>query len=420
MSRIAVLSHPKSQYDVLHTMAHDYFMALRGLQNHVDFIETKGKSGEEILHEIVKLRPDYTFAINLFIGEESLFIPHGIPQVHLNVDILTHAPETTLDRSGEVLLFIDKDSSALVQDTYKKNALWFPHGISKKMLEACKKIPYIPLTDRPYEVSFIGSFQNPKDSLLLLKNFLSKENCDRILSLVHLLLEDDAFPFLQTVLHEIQSFNVCNNVLEEWNLMNLIETYARNLDRMNLIKALSEHTIHVFSSQESAQELQKSFDTSNCVFHKNIPFSEVPRICCQSTAIINSHPTLRLSLHERFLLSLASGALILTKKNPGIPKASSIFPQVIPYSQSTLQFLSENIEKRKRMIVDKDSALSYLEAEHSYEKRLSDFLPEIEKRVHVMQESYASNPFYQLLDATPAETKNCTLLSEQTEEQLDV
>ena len=72
--------------------------------------------------------------------------------------------------------------------------------------------------------------------------------------------------------------------------------------------------------------------------------------------------------------------------------------RVVEYTSSALEDLVPQLQEAENRRVDQEKILAWLETEHSWDARLSQHLPEIEKSVAKLHADWEENPFWRMLE----------------------
>ena len=403
MRSVTLLHHAASKYGVLGQMTQDLCAALKRVQISSVVRNLEEERPADLLPELEKDDPDCTWAINIIIGESLFYYPLGIPHVCLSVDAVTYSHEAAFTQPHLVSLFADKTSCDLFSRCSENPVQYFPHAIAKETLDAVREAPLIPLQDRPFDVTLIGSLIDHDAEREFWNTIFSTSDVNAFISLAERALDDARFEFLVEALTYIEQTPRVKEVLKAkdlspFSVVNSIERYARGLDRERLLQALQERDVHIFTLEEEAIRWAKKDSAKRCHFHPPVPFSEVINVCRMSKVVLQSVPTIRNGYHERLFLALASGAVTLV--NAGLPLPAWLMKsgRVLEYESFSLDGLLSSISEVEKRPFDSKKILSWLEEEHSWDARLRQHLPQIEKSVKKLHELWESNPFWQLMN----------------------
>ncbi len=403
MRKVVLFLHPTSKYGVLGQMIHELQAAFERLGIQAVIREFLNASPAELTEQVRQDNPDCTWGINTFVDEHCFFFPLGIPHVRLGVDAVTYSDQETFSQQSTVSLFVDKTSCDLFS-VYSDNPVhWFPHGIAKEVIDYMRSSPIIPMKDRPYDVSLIGSFLDHRRAKTVWEDLFAPSDVIEFVSIAERSLEDPSVLLLAEALAYIEETPSVREVIEKtelssFALANHIERYARGLDRERLLLGLKGVTVNIFTETEDAALWSKEEAARGCTFHPPVPFQQVADICRMSKVVINSIPHIRKGYHERLFLSLASGAVTLTGKGVRLPAWVEKAGRVVGYTSNALEDLEHQLQEAQRRHYDPDLILPWLETEHSWDARLEQHLPEIDESVEKLRAKWEQNPFWRMVE----------------------
>ena len=353
MQRIALIRNKVSKYGVLGAMTDSLASAFTRLG-----IEVSVYDPDTAFEKICDSLPDCTWGINVFLGEDVFFRPFGIPHVNLSVDTLLYSPASALNAPHSTKLFVDNSSCEIMKSLGSEKTLWFPHAIARETID---EIRPLPLNERPYDVSLIGSYF-PK----------GEEIPPPLSKLIEQGLESLSFPFLQRAIEAVKTsapLKLC-----------ALEIALRRADRERIIKVLRGRQIHIFTGIEDAATWAKEEPDQHYSFHPPADFREAAKLCCLSKVVINSSPHLRPGYHERLFLSLASGAITLVERGR-LPSWLVEEGRVVEYDSASLESVPGRLIEAQRRPYNREKVLTWLSSEHTWDARLQNLLPKIERLI---------------------------------------
>jgi spore maturation protein CgeB len=403
MQSVVLFLHPSSKFGVLGQMCQDLKSAFerKGVRA---VIREFGTGDPSILIEQVRQdNPDCTWSFNTIVDERWFYYPLGIPHVDLSVDSVTYSSPATFTQPSVVSLFVDKVSCDLFS-TYSDNPVyWFPHGISLDTIDRVRSSKEVQLQDRPLEAVLIGSFIDYRGEKRAWDVLFDSSDVSAFVSMAEKALEDPSFLLLEKSLDYMQHTPSVKQLLEArelapFLLANSIERYARGLDRERILLALKGRDVHIFTGKEDAAVWATEESAKNCIFHDPVPFNEVMNVCAMSKVVINSIPHIRKGFHERIFLSLASGAVTLFSRGPAFPSWVGKEARVVDYTSDSLQDLPVRLHDAESRPYEREKILQWLIADHSWDARLKQHLPEIEKSIADLRTAWENNPFWHALE----------------------
>jgi hypothetical protein len=403
MRTVVLFLHPSSKFGVLGQMMRDLKTAFERAGTRAVLMEFQGEDPSELIERVRKENPDCTWSINTYVDERWFYYPFGIPHVDLSVDSVTYSSPATFFQPSVVSLFVDKTSCDLFSDYSDNPVRWFPHGISLEIIDQVRSSRQIPLKSRQYDVTLIGSFLDHRGEKRCWDILFTPSDVEAFISLAERSLDDTSFLLLSASLSYMEQTPSVKEVFERrglspFFLANSIERYARGLDRERLLRALKGRSVHIFTEAEDSALWSKEEEAKGCVFHPPVPFKEVVNICLMSKAVINSIPHIRKGYHERLFLSLASGAVTLVRKGLELPSWLLETGRIVEYTSSFLGNLVPQLRDAENRHYEPEKILPWLQGEHSWDARLTQHTPEIEKSLAKIHADWEKNPFWNVLD----------------------
>lgn len=388
MRKVVLFPHPKSPFGVLYEMTEELQKAFHRQGMEAVLIDIANSTPESVLEAVRSENPDCTFSINLFVDEEWF----GIPHVYLGVDGFTHHHSGLLSSPHTIPLFVDKETADLFTKKGASPAIWVPHAISKETLAGMRD-KQTPWSKRPYDVVFVGSFIDHEQELVLWNSFLNPSDVQALQNLAEKALDDPSIPFFPEALSMIEESPSIRKAMRERDisqndLVNSVENYMRGCDRERVVKAMKGRKVHFFTTADSAIALANSPSYKGCIFHSAVPFHEVLSICSQAKVVINSSPSIRKGYHERLLLGLAAGAIVVTSASVVLPLWLEESGAVVSYTTSTLLSVAERLSLAERHPRPVEKIIKWIEQYHTWDARLAEHLPAIGKRVQIAHETW--------------------------------
>jgi hypothetical protein len=393
MNKVLVVQNSASKYGVLGSMTEALQAALeqRGVQT---LLYRAGDLWtEELARGCGLTPPDCSWSINIFVGPDCWYGPAGIPHVNLSVDSWTYCHPQAISASHLVSLFVDKTSRDSFLAHGGQRAYWFPHAIASTMIDRVRHLPSIPLQDRPLDVVVVGSYLDHRAIKSTWEERFAPAHVAQFVDIAERSLIDPSCIPIEEVLQFILRTPQLQAELKEHqlspaDLANTIETYARGLDRERLLKSFPGRKIQIYTDPNDALLWSATEEGQHCLFMPPVPFDEVIDICRQAKVVVNSAPHIRIGFHERLFLSLASGAVTVVGKGR-LPPWLVAEARIAEYD-GTMEGLLLKVEMAERRPFDKERILSWLEAEHTWQARLNQLLPQIERDVHTLHERWES------------------------------
>lgn len=301
--KICVIEPEGSQYDVLNHFSKSLSRALSSQGVEIVTVPATFIQDKKFLNGF-----DCTLSFNLVLMRNGVNLWDQIqfPHICLTVD--------------SVDFFIDYGTSPYCIVTVRDKAFYrmFKHLHYDKVMLMYHAVDANLTPDwerpRPYPVVYLGSYfdgsyvedmekQLPEWVLKLVDQAVDKT------------LSDDCTPYHAAFLEackEAQIPPVELAFLPHTDLMHLIEYKIRQKDRLNLIRSIKKHEVHIFGSGDWEGAFK---DQPNVIIHPEVNFEEALEICRSAKIVLSSSPNSKERGHERVFYAYGCGACPLTGQN---------------------------------------------------------------------------------------------------------
>ncbi len=375
---IAFLRNKRSPQGVLESFSEGLEEAFSRLGVRVKAFDYEEFESGTCIEAIRAMKPNCTIGFNILLPEDSpLDVPHYAPLC----DSATYYPELRLT-NHLIASFMEQDSFGFYKRLGVEKIFFLPHALSRDFFsrDLHKK--------RDYDVVLPGSFVNPDAISTVWKDILSPSSYKQMVDLAEEVLASPHLSHLQAftqLVEERGAFEkeLLDKKLDFFSQINMLEVYIRNVDRLRLVQNIKEHTIHIFCPKPMVSAWQKAVGgKKNVEFHEAVSFTELADVFSRSKLVINSIPTIKRGLHERFLLALSQGASVLTNENIFItnqffaPKA--ILNTLSPHYQALDAKIASAFADEEARIAEVVSTHPTIKQEHTWDARaksLMEILP---------------------------------------------
>lgn len=314
VKKIALFAPVKSQYGVMHRFTEELAQAFtrQGVQCRILHAQ-RDKPGE-FIDDLLNDRPDCTLSFNgLLPDEEGHFLADmlKLPHIACLIDSPNHFFELAKSKYT-IITSIDRDFCEFFHGLHCPNVLFLPHAVDKDLTPS--------LSDKKiYEVMMLGSFTDYAAIRSQWKKKYSPSLCKVMDHAAEITLSEPKISYIQAfVLALDQALKDSQPIdpvtLNLPDIFDEIESYVRGKDRIELVKAIKDTTIHVVGTDNTEVNWKKFLGTdgSHIVTHKAVSYEESLKLMKQSKIILNSSPCYKNGAHERIFNGLACGAAVIT------------------------------------------------------------------------------------------------------------
>ncbi len=378
LTSIAFLRNKRSPQGVLESFSEGLEEAFSRLGVNVEAFDYEDFENGSAVDAIKAMRPNCTIGFNILLPEDSpLDVPHYAPLC----DSATYYPELRLT-NHLIASFMEQDSFGFYKRLGVEKIFFLPHAISRDFFsrDLHKK--------REFDVVLPGSFVSPDAISKVWKEELSASSYKIMVDLAEEVLASPHVSHLLAFSQKVEERGafekeLLDKKLDFFSQLNMLEVYIRNTDRLRLVQNINEHTVHIFCPKPFISAWQKALgDKKNVQYHDAVPFTDLADIFSRSRLVINSIPTIKRGLHERFLLALSQGASVLTNENIFItnqffaPKA--ILNVLAPSYRELDAKIHEAFANEEARLGEVQSTHSTIKQEHTWDARakaLVEILP---------------------------------------------
>lgn len=258
--------------------------------------------------------PDCTLSFNgLLPDEQGRFFCDRIkiPHVACLIDsptqylVLASSPYT-------IIVCSDKFSCEFFKGLKCENVFFMPHAVEKELMYREDQ------GRRVYDITMLSSGIDYEAIAESWPQKYPKVVCDAIYDAIGTVLSDQETSciqaFIQSMDRHMADTKIGPGIYNYPEIMDQIEMYAKGRDRVELIRAIQDSSVHLFGS---GIPIWKKYlgDKTNVTFHEAVNFEKAIEIMKQSKIVLNSCVWLKDGTHERILTGLVCGALVLTNDN---------------------------------------------------------------------------------------------------------
>lgn len=245
---------------------------------------------------------------------------------------------------------------------------------------------------RPYPIVYLGSYFDDtyvEETVKLLPIWSLKVidlTVDKVLS-------DDHTPY------HVAFLEVCKKAgvppaelasLPHTRVLHLVEYMIRQKDRLNLIRGIRKHEVHVFGSGDWKTAFK---DQPNVIIHPEVPFDEALEICRSAKIVLSSSPNSKEGGHERVFYAYGCGACPMTGQNLFFKEYYRDHESILFYSKydeiddKLTPYLQD--EKLRQDLVKKGWEITL--QNHTWDKRAQEIILQAPPIIEKMKQ-WISNP----------------------------
>lgn len=319
LKSICIFTHPHTQYGVLAAFSNELANALNRQGIRCRVLTAQHDNPRLFLDQIFDEAPDVTLSFNGLLpdGEGRFFCDMiNIPHVSFLVD----SPNrflTLVASPLSIITCIDPSFCKIFTDFGFANSFFLPHGIDKNLSPPLEE-------DRIYDVVMLATCIDYQKIRQGWSQKYDTPLCQVLEEAVADTLSGKSPSYLQAFSDaldkQVKGANPINTLeLPYEELLDDLEFYIRGLDRIELLKAIKDTTVHIFGSDdELLGDWEKALgpDHPSLILHPAVPYEEALELMKKAKIVLNSSPTR--SSHERIFAGLACGAAVLTNDNPYI------------------------------------------------------------------------------------------------------
>lgn len=315
----------------------------------------------EVLDQIKKFDPDMLSTFHSSIPDEKhrfWFDLLDPPHLTFAVDPILYFRDL-LAHPKSFLTCVDRHDCEIMRDFGFSNGIFLPHAVEKDLT-------FDPKSDRPYEVTFLGTCVDYEFIRRDWQQRLSSQLCAVLEQGVGIMEADD------TISLDIALKKAC--AAEHFDLADLdeeiglqcfkyLDKFTRGKDRVDLIRAITDMPVHIFGvlDREMGNQGWEHYvgKQSNVTIHPAVTYEEAMQIMKQSKIVLNSMPFFRDGSHERIFTGLACGCLPLTSESKFLREEFKDGEELLFYragrKNEVGKYLKEWLgdEKKRRIAVEK-------------------------------------------------------------------
>lgn len=354
----------------------------KGVETHI-LSWSHGPFPEELVEEVRKLKPTLTASFHqLPEQEDGKYFWDRLHMNHWSILVDPVFYDLELMRSANsIISCVDKGDCELLQSYHFTRNFFFPHAVDKNLLS-------ITNDDRPIDVLFLGTCYDPEHLYKYWEKNYSKNILNVLEDAVTKVLTETNTTFVRALLLSLVTSGIDPKEVEFDRLANYVDMYSRGIDRLNLIRSITDVPVHVYGDKCWREEqpiedwnfyLSKQ---ANVTVHPPVSFTEGLKLLQRSKICLNSMPFFKQGTHERVFSAIACGALPLTNLNPYLENEFRN-DEILFYQSNSLKSVNHQIQEtlmdsqaRSKKIVEGQAVLLN---NHTWDQRVDTLLHDLNK-----------------------------------------
>lgn len=347
-------------------------MIRAGIESRIyDVAETKNY--ENLVESIQEFQPDFTLSFNSSLPLlDNIYLWDRLKIPHLSILLDPSLYSVNLINSPySIISCVDHfDCYGLSTQNFDR-VFFMPHAIERDLFEK-------ETLNKEYDIVFIGSYYDYKTLRKNWENELSEEESLIILKAVEMILSQKEISLQVALMRMWKESKLPQEGINFLKLFTYIDKYSRGLARVNLIKSIKNHTIHIFGApiENDLPSVMNWEDVlqsqSNVVIHKSITYSESLEILRKSKISLNSSPHFKDGSHERIFSSFAANALTITNETLYTDREFPNEKRIVYSNDSEIEskidfFLKNDMERQRLVLKYKEIILK----NHTWDNRVS-------------------------------------------------
>ena len=334
---LAVLIATKSQYQVLDHFAEKLHEAL--LRCHVRSTLCPLDSGG--LHYLLKDLPTATLQFNgaLTHNDTGLRICDllEIPHLLLALDPI-YRFWGVLGNPRIYLASDDRNYVTWLKHRGIERTFFFPHGVERELAEEKRE-------EKKYPIAYLASWIDCEGLRDQWKENFDAQVVDVMEAVIAEATKKDYFSVFEELYPQLPA-NVRFRYFSGDEILIAIEVYLKGKYRLELLKAMQPHQVHLFGNGLETLPWGRYFseeEQERLILHGQVSYKEALLVTKQSQILLHSGLPHKDGGHERVFTAPLCSSLIVTQKNPFLEETFEDEKSLIFYDQQQLEGLGERL-----------------------------------------------------------------------------
>lgn len=333
-----------------------------------------GPLPEELVDQIVRINPDLTATFHQLPEQSNkgyFWDKIKIPHLTMLLDPVFYDIEL-IKSPYSFISCVDINDCEFLRSLHFERTFFFPHAVEKELIQDYGH-------DRPIDVIMLGTCYDPDHLYDYWKKNYSSEILEVLEDAVVRVLDDNKTTFFRALLQSLTLHGICPKDIEFDELAYEVDCYSRGIERILLIRSISDAHIHIFGGkcwreQKPIEDWSYYFaNQANITLHPPVNYFEALNLLKKSKICLNSMPFFKCGTHERIFASLACGAVPFTKNNQYLNQHFSDGNNLLFYSSfdevnKKIHHFLEN-EKERVLIVKQGQEI--VKKHHTWDTRVN-------------------------------------------------
>lgn len=390
----------QSFYDLKNAWTQELCQALerRGIETSIIDIPS-GALNKNHLEHILATRPDLTCTFSTLLPfSHNVLLCDFLKIPHLTLLAEPAIYSLHLSRSPySIVGCVDYFDCELFHNAHTERVFFFPHAVRTELLLE-------PPVEKIYDAVFIGSCYDPAEVRNAWPNLYPSEVIAVLDKATALVLSDDHTSFTQALVEAWRISKIDPDGYDFAQLCREVDRYVRAIGRLELLRSITDVDVHVFGSAG----LEKSYphsrtweqllhSRSNITIHPALDRAGVWTVLKQSKICLDNYPCFKHGTHERTILGLAAGNLVLCDANRYVDAHFGEERGVVAYLHGQWDFVNERLkyylshETERQAIVER--GIKTVGLEHTWDVRAEEFLKQIPQYWDLIAEDHYIRSF---------------------------
>jgi len=381
--RLDFLVPTQSRNDVLNFFLNDVEACFKKNGCHCLQVLAQKDKPELFIDTLINDKPDCTFSFNgVRPNEEGVFLSEAlnIPHIACLVDSPCHFIELATAKNY-LITCSDRQYVDFFHSINASHVHFMPMGASIDLVTD-------PSSPRTYDVVMLGSCSDPRKMAARWKDRYSPQHVKIIQVAIEIFLSGLGKSILESLMESVhdqvhQPEGIRPRDVDYRRCWWEIELYLRAFDRIELLKALSFTSVHVFGSGDETWKEVLPYESGHIILHDPLPFNQGMEILKKSKIVLNSSPHMIYGANERVFTSAAAGALNIatysTYLNETFHEGEALYyylPGRWKGVEDKIQTCLRDEDLRNKMA---KKAQEIVIKQHTWDHRIHEFLPVIKE-----------------------------------------